>query len=31
LVLLHGHQFLVDPKTGLRDDPHDIPQVWLGV
>jgi hypothetical protein len=31
LVFLHGHEFLVDPKTGLRDDPHDIPQVRLGV
>ena len=30
-ALSHGHEFLVDPKTGLRDDPHDIPQVWLGV
>ena len=31
LVFLHGHEFLADPKTGLRDDPRDIPQVWLGV
>src|SRR5450432_3880476 len=31
LVLLHRHEFLVDPKTGFRDDPHDIPQVRRGV
>src|SRR5438132_9092031 len=27
LVLLHRHEFLVDPKTGFRDDANDIPQI----
>jgi hypothetical protein len=27
LVLLHRHEFLVDPETSFRDDPNDVPQV----